>query len=93
MLQVGVTLGERYVLRERIGRGGMGVVWRADDTLLGRVVAVKVLLSDLSGDPEFAERFYAEARAMAALSDPHIVEVYDYGQAFGMAYLVMQFLG
>jgi serine/threonine-protein kinase len=92
MLQGGVTLDERYVLREPIGRGGMGVVWRADDTLLGRVVAVKVLLSDLSGETEFAERFYAEARAMAALSDPHIVEVYDYGQAFGMAYLVMQFI-
>ena len=90
MLQRGVTLDERYVLREPIGRGGMGEVWRADDTVLGRVVAVKVLLSDSSGDTEFAERFYAEARAMAALSDPNIVEVYDYGQAFGMAYLVMQ---
>jgi serine/threonine-protein kinase len=90
MLQGGVTLDERYVLREPIGRGGMGEVWRADDTVLGRVVAVKVLLSGLSGDTEFAERFYAEARAMAALSDPNIVEVYDYGQAFGMAYLVMQ---
>ncbi|GAA1798315.1 hypothetical protein GCM10009682_19870 [Luedemannella flava] len=92
MLQRGVTLDERYVLREPVGRGGMGEVWRADDTVLGRVVAVKVLLSNLSGDTEFAERFYAEARAMAALSDPNIVEVYDYGQAFGMAYLVMQFV-
>lgn len=92
MLQRGMTLDERYVLREQVGRGGMGEVWRADDTVLGRVVAVKVLLSNLAGDTEFAERFYAEARAMAALSDPNIVEVYDYGQAFGMAYLVMQFV-
>jgi serine/threonine protein kinase len=70
----------------------MGEVWRADDLLLGRTVAVKVLLPNLSGDPGFAERFRTEARAMAALSDPSIVEVYDYGQADGIAYLVMPFI-
>jgi eukaryotic-like serine/threonine-protein kinase len=92
MLRAGYTLSDRYVLREPVARGGMGQVWRADDVVLGRVVAVKVLLPELSGDPGFAQRFRVEAHAMASLSDPHIVEVYDYGQADGMAYLVMQFV-
>jgi eukaryotic-like serine/threonine-protein kinase len=92
MLKAGYTLSDRYVLREPVARGGMGQVWRADDVVLGRVVAVKVLLPELSGDPGFAQRFRIEAHAMAALSDPHIVEVYDYGQTDGMAYLVMQFV-
>jgi len=68
MPQAGTTLGGRYVLAELIARGGMGEIWRAEDTLLGRTVAVKVLLPSLSGDPGFAARFQAEARAMAALS-------------------------
>lgn len=90
MLHTGARLGDRYVLLEPIARGGMGEVWRAEDTVLGRIVALKVLLPALSGDPGFAERFRTEARAMAALSDPNIVEVYDYGQDQGVAYLVMQ---
>jgi serine/threonine-protein kinase len=119
MLQAGTTLGGRYVLAELVARGGMGEVWRAGDSLLGRTVAVKVLHPSLSGDPGFAARFQAEARAMAALSDPGptastgigagigggaatshvttqepagIVEIYDYGQADGMAFLVMQYV-
>jgi serine/threonine-protein kinase len=70
----------------------MGEVWRAEDTVLGRVVAVKVLLHGLADDNDRAQRFRAEARAMAALSDPSIVEVYDFGHADGVAYLVMQFV-
>jgi serine/threonine-protein kinase len=101
MPQAGTTLGGRYVLAELIARGGMGEIWRAEDSLLGRTVAVKVLLPSLSGDPGFAARFQAEARAMAALSDSSedgprapagIVEIYDYGQADGMAFLVMQYI-
>jgi serine/threonine-protein kinase len=104
MPQVGTTLGGRYVLAELVARGGMGEVWRADDSLLGRTVAVKILLPSLSGDPGFAARFQAEARAMAALSDTGsaattgarepagIVEIYDYGQADGLAFLVMQYI-
>jgi serine/threonine-protein kinase len=68
-------------------------VARANDPVLGRTVAVKVLLPSLSSDPGFAERFRIEARAMAALSDPSIVEIYDYGQTDGIAYLVMPFVG
>jgi serine/threonine-protein kinase len=110
MVQAGTTLDGRYVLADLIARGGMGEVWRADDNLLGRTVAVKLLLPSLSGDPGFAARFEAEARAMAALSSASgparpagtsgqapaepvgIVEIYDYGQADGMAFLVMQYI-
>jgi eukaryotic-like serine/threonine-protein kinase len=92
MLQSGTVLGDRYILLEPVARGGMGQVWRADDSVLGRTVAVKTLLPNLSGRPDFAARFRAEARAMAALSDPAIVEIYDYGQTDGLAYLVMRFI-
>jgi serine/threonine-protein kinase len=87
-----VTLGGRYELLDLIARGGMGEVWRADDLVLGRRVAVKALLPALAGEAGFTARFRAEARAMAALSHPGIVEIYDYGHADGVAYLVMQFV-
>ncbi|MEV4413063.1 serine/threonine-protein kinase [Catellatospora sp. NPDC049609] len=92
MLDPGMTLGGRYELVDLIARGGMGEVWRADDLVLGRRVAVKALLPNLAADPGFAARFRAEARAMAALSHPGIVEIYDYGHADEVAYLVMQFV-
>ena len=92
MLAPGTRLGGRYELREPVARGGMGEVWRADDPVLGRTVAIKVVLPSLSAEPDFAERFRTEARAMAALSDPSIVEVYDYGQEDGISYLVMPFV-
>ncbi|BCJ73489.1 hypothetical protein CS0771_30330 [Catellatospora sp. IY07-71] len=92
MLDPGVTLGGRYELVDLIARGGMGEVWRADDLVLGRRVAVKALLPALAGEAGFTARFRAEARAMAALSHPGIVEIYDYGHADGVAYLVMQFV-
>jgi serine/threonine protein kinase len=89
MMSAGTILNDRYVLHELIGRGGMGEVWRGSDIVLGRDVAVKVLLQTWTGDSAFSERFRAEARAMAALNDPNIVEIYDVGNAHGMAYLVM----
>ena len=92
MMSAGTILNDRYVLRELIGRGGMGEVWRGNDIVLDRDVAVKVLLHAWNGDSAFSERFRAEARAMAALSDPNIVEIYDVGNAHGVAYLVMQFV-
>ncbi|MEV0998539.1 serine/threonine-protein kinase [Nonomuraea sp. NPDC050202] len=79
MLGPGSSLNDRYVLGARIGGGGMGEVWRADDTVLGRTVAVKVLMPALSEDPTFAQRFQNEARAMATLTHPGVVDVYDYG--------------
>jgi eukaryotic-like serine/threonine-protein kinase len=98
MISPGVTLGGRYRLEERIAGGGMGDVWRGTDVVLGRVVAVKVLRPAMMADPEFAGRFYGEARTMAAFRHPGVVEVYDYASAGdsqdedGCAYLVMAYV-
>ena len=90
-------LSERYRLDDRLGRGAMGDVWRANDLLLGRTVAVKALLPALIADPGFSARFFAEARIMAALHHPGIVNVYDYGQSQlapdeVVVYLVMEYV-
>ena len=81
MLAAGHLLGNRYRLDERIATGGMGDVWRGTDVVLGRVIAVKVLRAAMLRDPEFAARFYGEARMMAAFRHPGVVEVYDYASA------------
>ncbi|NUR29629.1 MAG: protein kinase [Catenulispora sp.] len=93
MIRAGIMLAGRYELRERIASGGMGEVWRAVDRVLGRVVAVKCLLSTAADEPEFVERFRDEARIMATVSHPGVVEVYDFGDdpAVGV-YLVMKFI-
>ena len=93
--RVGVTLSGRYRLQRLIATGGMGQVWEAVDSRLGRRVAVKVLKAEFSSDPEFIERFRAEARTTAMLNHPGIASVYDYGEtemdADGRtAYLVME---
>ena len=74
-------LAGRYRLVERLGAGGMSVVWRGFDEVLGRQVAVKVLPPSTSGDPAFRRRLRAEAQAAARLSHPQITNVYDYGEA------------
>ena len=93
--RVGVTLSGRYRLQRLIATGGMGQVWEAVDTRLGRRVAVKVLKAEFSSDPEFIERFRAEARTVAMLNHPGIASVYDYGETEmdgegRTAYLVME---
>ncbi|MFF4104703.1 protein kinase [Streptomyces sp. NPDC001903] len=90
----GTVLGDRYTLAERIGGGGMGEVWRADDDVLRRQVAVKVLLPALLDDASFAARFRREATVLASLSHPGIVDVHDYGESRidsgeQVAYIVM----
>ena len=85
----GDVLGDRYRLDDRLAAGGMGEVWRATDTVLGRGVAVKTLHTDRAGDPGFQTRFRHEARAMAVLHHPGVADVYDYGQAGPDAYIVM----
>jgi serine/threonine-protein kinase len=87
----GDLLDDRYRLDEHIGGGGMGDVWRATDTVLGRGVAVKLLAARRAGDPQFRTRFRHEARAMAALHHPGVADVYDYGETGDgeQAYLVM----
>ncbi|MEV0593760.1 serine/threonine-protein kinase [Nonomuraea cavernae] len=79
MFGPGTTLNDRYVLTDRLGGGGMGEVWRADDSVLGRTVAIKVMMPALAENPAFARRFQNEARAMATLRHPGVVDVYDYG--------------
>ncbi len=79
-LTVGQLLAQRYRLGRWIAVGGMGEVWEAEDTRLGRQVAVKVLKPELSGDEEFRNRFHAEARMTASLNHPGIAAVYDYGE-------------
>ena len=88
-------LGDRYRLARRIAVGGMGEVWRAEDAVLHRTVAVKVLKTELTSDPTFLERFRTEARTTASLSHPGIANVFDYGEGVGpdqlpVAYLVME---
>ncbi|GAA3423735.1 hypothetical protein GCM10018953_09180 [Streptosporangium nondiastaticum] len=83
-------LGGRYRPLGRIATGGMGEVWRARDELLGREVAVKLLRRHVAADPDFRERFRMEARIAAGLSDPGIAQVFDYGEADDVAYLVME---
>jgi eukaryotic-like serine/threonine-protein kinase len=93
-----LVLSNRYQLVERIAVGGMGEVWRAVDTTLGRQVAVKALKAEYADDPEFLSRFRAEARHTAALLHPGIANVYDYGEVGDgqgrsgatTAYLVME---
>jgi eukaryotic-like serine/threonine-protein kinase len=92
MLTPGGMLGGRYKLDERIAGGGMGDVWKATDEVLGRVVAVKVLLAALLEEPGFAERFRAEARTMATINHAGVVDIYDYGNENGTAFLVMEYI-
>ena len=95
-VHVGSVLADRYEITAPIATGGMGEVWQARDRTLGRVVAVKVLRSEYTGDTSFLIRFRNEARHTAALSHPNIASVYDYGETTQegqrLAYLVMEFV-
>lgn len=86
-------LAGRYRLAERIGAGGMGEVWRGTDEVLDRIVAIKLMLPALLDQPGFAERFRAEARIMANLNHPGVVDVYDYhSDDATTAFLVMEYV-
>jgi serine/threonine protein kinase len=88
---IGQTLG-KYRILEEIGRGGMGVVYKAHDTVLDRPVAIKVLAPHLTWDQEFVKRFLHEARAAARLKHPNIVTIYDVGRAQGHHFIAMEYL-
>jgi eukaryotic-like serine/threonine-protein kinase len=88
---IGTSLGP-YLIVAKVGEGGMGEVYRARDTRLGRDVAIKVLPVEVAADPERRARFEREARAVAALDHPHICAIYDVGDAGGTHYLVMPLL-
>ncbi len=80
----------RYRLRHEIARGGMAEVWEAEDSVLGRAVAVKVLLPELAADPSFLERFRREAISAARLAHPNVVGIFDTGLDDGVAFIVME---
>ncbi|MEO8221446.1 MAG: protein kinase [Specibacter sp.] len=86
----GMTLGGRFQLTSRIAIGGMGEVWKAQDLVLGRIVAIKILKDEYTGDPGFRARFRAEAKHTALLNHEGIANVFDYGEEDGSAYLVME---
>lgn len=81
-----------YVIEEQVGAGGMAVVYRARDEVLGRSVAIKVLSPALAADQEFRTRFLRESRAVAAVDEPHIVPVYGAGDAGGVLYIASRFV-
>ena len=80
-----------YVIEEQIGAGGMAVVFRARDEMLGRLAAVKVIAPPMAGDPEFRARFLRESRSVAAINSQHIIPVYGAGEAEGTLYIATRF--
>ncbi len=91
-LAVSETPESRYEILQEVGRGGMGIVHKALDHKLERHVALKILPAQLWGDETAMRYFIREARAIAALTHPNIVGLYDFGEGFGSAYLAMEFL-
>ncbi len=91
-LFVGQTLISRYRIIELIGEGGMALVYKANDLLLNRIVAVKVLRPQFANDAQFVERFRREAQAAASLSHPNVVNIYDVGQDGATYFIVMEFV-
>ena len=86
------VLGSRYELIERVGMGGMAVVYKAKDIMLGRFVAVKILREEFKENEDFIRRFKIESQAAASLSHQNITQIYDVGEEDGLHYIVMEYL-
>src|SRR5258706_11007339 len=87
---IGQKIGQ-YEIVSLLGAGGMATVYRARQSRMNRDVAVKVIQGDLAGNEDFLKRFEREAQTAAALSHPHIIKVFDYGEQGDIAYLVMEY--
>ncbi len=92
MSQVNKIIAGRYVLKQSIGQGGMADVYLADDLILKRTVAVKIMRSSLTGDPVYVTRFHREASAAASLTHKNIIEIYDVGEDGDDYYIVMEYV-
>jgi serine/threonine-protein kinase len=89
---IGRTIADRYQIVELIGRGGMGVVYRVEHTRIAKAMAMKLLHGELARDKEIVRRFRREAEAVSKLDHQNTVQVFDFGRAEGMTYLVMELL-
>lgn len=89
---IGKMLGNRYEILEKLGGGGMAIVYKGRDTYLNRHVTIKVLRPEFTSDEDFISRFRREAQAVAKLSHPNIVNIHDVGQEDGIHYLVMEYV-
>ncbi|MFY9450886.1 MAG: protein kinase, partial [Bacillota bacterium] len=89
---IGEILGNRYEIKKLIGEGGMALVYLAQDLLLDRPVAIKLLRSEYSSDQEFVERFQREAKSAAKLCHPNVVNIYDVGETENSHYIVMEYI-
>ncbi len=89
---VGLVIDNRYEVLRELGRGGMGVVYKATDTKMDRVVAIKVMIGNVAGREEYRERFLREAKSVAKLQHPNIVVVHDYGEHSGAPYMAMEYV-
>ena len=89
---IGKLFNQRYQIIEKLGAGGTAIVYRGQDTLLNRAVTIKILREEYAGNNDFVRRFRHEAQAVASLSHPNIVAVYDVGFEENMHYIVMEFV-
>ncbi|HYP89137.1 MAG TPA: serine/threonine-protein kinase, partial [Polyangiaceae bacterium] len=89
---IGVVVAERYRIKEPIGRGGMGVVYRVEHARIGKLMALKLLTGELTRDPQQVARFKREALMVSRLSHPNTVQVFDFGASDGLVYLAMEYL-
>ena len=90
-LEAGIKLG-RYEIRSKLGAGGMGEVYLAQDMELGRTVAIKILPERLAADPQRLQRFIQEAKAASALNHPHILTIYEIGNYQTSKFIAMEFI-